>query len=94
MPNPSKFLDRMEQCLKLMLKKAPPRRIIKDYYNSDSMELQDFCALHGPDWAMGISVIDAAQVLADGFIIDGFQSLNAYRNKINPPVTGELNGCN
>jgi hypothetical protein len=92
MPNPSKFLDRMEQCLKLLLKKPPPRKIIKAYYTSDCEELQQFCALHGPDWAMGISVIDAAQVLADGFITDGgFQSLNAYRNKISPPVTGDLN---
>jgi hypothetical protein len=33
--------------------------------DGSDLRLQNFCAEHGPEWAQGIAVIDAAQVLAD-----------------------------
>lgn len=33
--------------------------------DQDSFTLQDFACEHGPSWAQGIAVIDAARLLAD-----------------------------
>jgi hypothetical protein len=45
----------------------PDDKTVADYLDrdQDSLDLQDFCAAHGPAWAQGIAVIDAAYLLAD-----------------------------
>lgn len=44
----------------------PPTELVVNWFtDTDSEGLQNFAAEHGPEWAQGVGVIDAARLLAD-----------------------------
>ena len=45
--------------------KRPPEAMVTGWLDHSSEELQSFCAEHGPSWAQGIGLIDAAMVMVD-----------------------------
>lgn len=59
----SRFADAMET---LCNGNRPTSEMIITWFaDPDSFELQEFAMEHGPSWAQGIAVIDAATILAD-----------------------------
>ena len=45
--------------------KRPSEAMVAGWLSHSSEELQSFCAEHGPAWAQGIGLIDAAMVMVD-----------------------------
>lgn len=45
--------------------KRPPDDMVQQWLDNTSEELQSFAASHGPAWAQGIGLIDAAMVMVD-----------------------------
>lgn len=63
---PTKWISRFGDAMQLLCGgKRPPDTMIEAWFMSEDQGLQDFAAEHGPEWAQGIAVIDAARVLAD-----------------------------
>lgn len=63
---PTTYLQRLGDALELLCKGCRPQdKLMDDWLHSRSEELQNFAAKHGPEWAQGIAVIDAAMTLAD-----------------------------
>lgn len=66
--SPTKYLQRLGDAIELLCSgHRPPDEMMERWLDSDAddMHLQSFCAEHGPIWAQGIGIIDAAQVLAN-----------------------------
>lgn len=65
---PTKYLDRFGDAMALLCSGArPPDELIAAWLDpkADDHRLQEFACEHGPVWAQGIAVIDAARVLVD-----------------------------
>lgn len=65
---PTKYIDRLGDAMELLCSgERPPDELISAWLDpkADDHRLQDFSCEHGPEWAQGIAVIDAAIVLAD-----------------------------
>lgn len=65
---PTTFLQRFGDAIELLCAgQRPPDEMISGWFDpdTDDLRLQSFCAEHGPAWAQGIGVADAAQLLAD-----------------------------
>lgn len=59
-----KNLDKYIEVFNLFLDKEPPKKMIEEYFTTDSIELQDFVLnnLKGSiTWSTGIGVIEAVQ---------------------------------
>lgn len=61
------YLARFGDVLQLLCRgHRPPDAWMAEWLtNTDDSRLQDFVAVHGPAWAQGIGLLDAAQVAAD-----------------------------
>lgn len=62
------YMQRFGDALALLCNghRPPPEMLVAWLdVNRDDHSLQNFAAVHGPSWAQGIAVIDAARVLAD-----------------------------
>ena len=79
--NPSQFLDRMRCGFTVLLKQTPTLKMIKAYYTTDCTKLQQFCLENGPKWCTKISLIAAAEVLAEGMVNSTSQSKQAFLDK-------------
>ena len=63
---PTKYLDRLGDALELLcLGNRPSDKLITDWIEHTSEELQRFCSNNGPSWAQGIVIIDSAEILAN-----------------------------
>lgn len=65
---PTTYLQRMGDAIALLCGgHRPSDEILGAWLNEceDDYRLQEFACEHGPSWAQGIAVIDAAHVLAD-----------------------------
>ena len=65
---PTSFMKRFGDALQLLCSgHRPPEEMMLAWFDKtkDDNRLQEFCCEHGPDWAQGIGMIDAAQVMAD-----------------------------
>lgn len=63
---PTSYYQRMSDAITLLCAgKRPPEKMVFSWLDSTSEELQEFCIEHGPAWAQGIVLIDAARVMAD-----------------------------
>ncbi len=65
---PTTFMKRFGDALqRLCGGHRPPEEMLIAWFDKtkDDNRLQGFCCDYGPDWAQGIVVINAAQVLAD-----------------------------
>lgn len=63
---PTTFIQRFADAVELLCKKRPSDEIVNAWVEriDDDTRLQEFAIEHGPDWAQGIAVLDAAHVLA------------------------------
>ena len=63
---PTTNLQRMREAMTLLCRgNQPEDSILKSWIDGSSDELQHFAATHGPAWAQGIGIIDAATLMAD-----------------------------
>lgn len=65
---PTTYLQRFGDAIALLCAgNRPPDEMMTAWLDADREDtrLQEFACEHGPVWAQGIAVIDAAQVLAD-----------------------------
>lgn len=63
---PTTVAQRLGDAVQLLCSgKRPPEAVVLGWLDHSSEELQNFCAEHGPSWAQGIGLIDAAELLAD-----------------------------
>ena len=63
---PTTKLQRMSDAVTLLCDgKRPSDRLVQGWLDKTDEGLRDFAATHGPAWAQGIGVLDAAAVLAD-----------------------------
>ncbi len=65
---PTTVAQRLADAVQLLCGgKRPPDDMVQGWLNAelDDTRLQSFCADHGPAWAQGIGLIDAAMVLVD-----------------------------
>lgn len=64
--NPTTFIKRFADAVELLCKKRPSDEIVVAWVDrvDDDTRLQEFAIEHGPEWAQGIAVLDAAHVLA------------------------------
>lgn len=63
---PTTWLQRFGDALQLLCGgKRPSNEMMAAWADKSSEELQSFAASHGPAWAQGLGVIDAAHILAD-----------------------------
>jgi len=65
---PTTYLQRLGDAMALLCAgNRPPNEMMTAWLDTerDDIRLQEFACKHGPTWAQGIAVIDAAQVLAD-----------------------------
>lgn len=63
---PTTRAQRLEQAMSLLCNGvSPSSRMVDDWIAERNDDLQDFACTHGPSWAQGIAVIDAAQIMAD-----------------------------
>lgn len=65
---PTTYLQRLGDALELLCAgHRPPDEMMTAWLDTDrdDMRLQSFACEHGPSWAQGIGVIDAARTLAD-----------------------------
>lgn len=63
---PTTFIQRFADAVELLCKKRPNDEIVAawvDRIDGDT-RLQEFAIEHGPEWAQGIAVLDAAHVMA------------------------------
>lgn len=60
------YLARFGDVLQLLCRghRPPDDWMVEWLTNTDDSRLQDFVAVHGPAWAQGIGLIDAAEVAA------------------------------
>ena len=62
---PTLYLDRLGDALELLCQgNRPDDKVTAAWVDHTSEDLQGFCAKHGPSWAQGIVIIDAAMILA------------------------------
>lgn len=63
---PTSHADRFSQAIALLCGKTPPADAVEAWMapGSEDMRLQEFAIEHGPAWAQGVAVIDAAHLLA------------------------------
>lgn len=62
---PTKYLDRLGDAMQLLCSgKRPGDDLLTEWINDTNEKLQDFACEHGPAWAQGIGLIDAAMVMA------------------------------
>ncbi len=63
---PTTLLQRMSDAVALLCGgKRPSNAMVQGWLDNTSEELQNFAASHGPAWAQGIGLLDAARVMAD-----------------------------
>lgn len=64
---PTTYLQRFTHALSLLCGQTPPEEIVLAWLdkNIDDFRLQEFAIAHGPAWAQGIVLIEAAQLMAD-----------------------------
>jgi hypothetical protein len=65
---PTTFMKRFGDALQLLCAgKRPPDEMLLAWFDrsNEDNRLQIFCSEHGPSWAQGIGMIDAAIVMAD-----------------------------
>ncbi len=63
---PTSYLLRFGDALQSLCRgRRPTEAMMGAWLDTDDEQLQTFCCDHGPSWAQGIAVIDAARVLAD-----------------------------
>ncbi len=65
---PTTYLQRFRDAVALLCAgQVPSDKLLLDWLDTDndSFALQEFAIEHGPSWAQGIAVLDAARVLAD-----------------------------
>lgn len=65
---PTTYLQRFGDAMELLCGgHRPPDEMMAAWFDTelDDCRLQDFACSHGPSWAQGIGVIDAARVVAD-----------------------------
>lgn len=63
---PTTVAQRLGDAVQLLCNgKRPPEAMVVGWLDHSSEELQSFCADHGPAWAQGIGLIDAAMVMVD-----------------------------
>jgi hypothetical protein len=63
---PTTVAQRLADAVQLLCGgKRPPDAMVHGWLDHSSEELQSFAASHGPSWAQGIGLIDAAMVMVD-----------------------------
>jgi hypothetical protein len=62
---PTTALHRMTEAVALLCRgRRPPDDMVAGWLDGSSEALQDFAAEHGPAWAQGIGLLDAAHIMA------------------------------
>lgn len=64
---PTDYIERFTEAIALMCSKKPPKEIVTAWLDKtkDDMRLQEFAIEHGPAWAQGIAILDAANIMAN-----------------------------
>lgn len=62
---PTTYAHRFAHAVSLLCGKWPDAALVDSWLDKSSDALQDFAASHGPAWAQGIVLLDAAAVIAD-----------------------------
>lgn len=62
---PTTYAHRFAHAVSLLCGKWPDASMVEAWLDKSGDGLQDFAASHGPEWAQGIVLLDAAAVMAD-----------------------------
>lgn len=64
--DPTTVLERFGDAMELLCQgNRPHDALLRGWLSGESEDLQGFAASHGPAWAQGIGIIDAALTLVD-----------------------------